>query len=253
MGTLLTVETLSPAIRGFLRSLNTLLKSARMYGMEHVQTVSQTREAWGHLHEALRERRSAGLQLAVSQGRLLVDGGGVKAGPAEESFARMLTAADLASVTFTPRATEGSFLEMVRIFAECGAKPEGAGAKLKAALGDGARSGIRINEVRFVQADSEGGEGSVAMQLLAQTLGADTGEVREILHTPAKLLQVIAAAEGASGGRLGAGGAESGAGGDSLALEEEGGISPKNVSTTNVEWRAVEDVTCLAVRWAKNS
>lgn len=195
-----TIETQSPVIRSFLRSLNILLKSARMYGMDHAQTVSQTRDAWEHLQAALGERRKSGLQLAVSENRLLVDGAPVKTGPTEQSFAHLLSAADLASVTFTTQATAESFREIVRIFAEGGSKPEGVGAKLKAALGGETRSGIRINEVRFVPAGSEHPEETVAAQLLAKTLGTDSGEMQEILHSPSKLLQLITAVDVASGG-----------------------------------------------------
>jgi hypothetical protein len=198
--TIVAIDTQSPVVRSFLRGLNILLKSARMYGMEHARTSAQLSEAWGHLQAALAERRKSGLQLAISENRLLVDGTPVKAGPAEQSFARLLSAADLASITFTPQARAESFREMVRIFAECGSKPEGAAARLKAAVGNEMQSGIRINEVRFVPADTDQPAGTVAAELLAQTLGTTSGQVQEILHNPHKLLQLIAAAEGASAG-----------------------------------------------------
>jgi hypothetical protein len=194
------IETQSPVVRSFLRSLNILLKSARMYGMDHARTTGQLTEAWGHLQAAFGERRNGGLQFAMAENRLLVDGVLVKAGPAEQSFARLLSAADLASITFTPQAKAECFREIVRIFAESGSKPEGAAARLKAAVGNEGQSGIRINEVRFVPAGCEQSEGTVAAQLLAQTLGADSGEVQEILRSPSKLLHLITAVEVASTG-----------------------------------------------------
>jgi len=87
MGAKQTVEIQNPAVRDFLRSLNILLKSARMYGMAHAQTTAQADDAWEHLQAALSDGRKSGLQLAVSENRLLVDGLPVKAGPAEQSFA----------------------------------------------------------------------------------------------------------------------------------------------------------------------
>ena len=190
-------EIQSPAVRGFLRSLNILLKSARMYGMEHAQTISQSNEAWEHLRSALSDRRKAGLQLAVSEGRLLVDGVPVKGGPAEQSFAQMLTAGDLASITFTSQAAPEALIEMVRVFAETGAKPEGLAKKLKETLSEETKSGIRINEVRFVPAGSEQTESRITAEILAQTLGTDSGQVQGVLNDPRKLLQLITAAEGA--------------------------------------------------------
>lgn len=190
-----TIEAQVPLVRNFLRSLNILLKSARMYGMEHTQTLSQTKTSWEHLQKALEERRGSGVQLAVSEDRLIVDGTTVKAGPAEQSFVQMLNAADLASITFLPRAKAESFREMVHVFAVNASKPDGLAVKLKAALGDETQSGIRINEIRFVPADSGHSDGTVAAQLLAETMGKDSGQVQDILNNPGKLLQLITAAD----------------------------------------------------------
>ena len=196
MGPAQPVEIQSPAARSFLRSLNILLKSARMYGMSHAQTVSQGADAWEHLQTVLAEGRKSGLQLAVSENRLLVDGVPVKVGPAEQSFAQFLAAADLASVTFTSKVTREPFLEMVRIFGEAGSKPVGLAEKLKQALGPETQCGIAINEIHFVPAGSEPPEKTVAAQLLAQTLGADTAEMQGFLNDPLKLLELVTVAEG---------------------------------------------------------
>lgn len=199
MGPTQNAETESPAVRAFLRSLNILLKSARMYGMAHAQSIAQSSDAWKHLQAVFSEGRKRGLQLAVSENRLLVDGFPVKSGPAEQSFAQFLAAADLASMTFTTQVRQQAFLEMVRIFGESGSKPEGLAEKLKEALGDETKSGIRINEIRFVPADSDPQEKNVAIQLLAQTLGGDSAQMQGLLDDPLKLLGLITAAEGTSG------------------------------------------------------
>lgn len=191
-----TVEIQNPAVRAFLRTLNILLKSARMYGMAHAQTIAQAGEAWEHLQSVFSDGRKSTLQLAVSENRLLVDGLPVKVGPAEQSFAQFLSSADLASVTFTAQVRREAFVEMVRLFGESGSKPAGLAEKLQEALGGDAQSGIRINEIRFVPADSERPENKVAAQLLAQTLGADSAQLQGLLNDPLKLLELITAAEG---------------------------------------------------------
>ncbi len=190
------VEIQNPAVRAFLRSLNILLKSARMYGMAHAQTTAQAGDAWEHLQSVFSDGRKSSLQLAVSESRLLIDGLPVKVGPAEQSFAQFLASADLASVTFTAQVKHEAFLGMVRVFGESGSKPVGLAEKLKEALGEDTQSGIRINEIRFVPADSDRPESKVAAQLLAQTLGADSSEMQGLLDDPLKLLKLITAAEG---------------------------------------------------------
>ena len=197
MGRTQTVEIQNPAVRAFLRSLNILLKSARMYGMAHAQTIAQAGDAWEHLQSVFSDGRKSSLQLAVSENRLLVDGLPVKAGPAEQSFALFLASADLASVTFTAQVRREAFLEMVRLFGESGSKPAGLAEKLKETLGDDGQCGIRINEIRFVPAGSNRPENRVAAQLLAQTLGADSAQMQGLLDDPLKLLELISAAEGA--------------------------------------------------------
>jgi len=212
-------EIQSPAARGFLRSLNILLKSARMYGMAHAQTVAQAADAWEHLRAVFLEAKRRGLQLAVSEQRLLVDGVAVKGGPAEQSFAQFLTSADLASVGFAPHVTQEAFLEMIRLFAESGSKPEGLAGKLKQALGPEAQCGITIDEVRFVPAGSEKPEKTAAAQLLAETFGADSEQMEGLLDDPLKLLELITASGGANrtpasgtGGEENGGGPEPGTG-----------------------------------------
>jgi hypothetical protein len=71
-------------------------------------------------------------------------------------------------------------------------------SNIKEALaGNKQGSTIKINEVKFVAADPLTGDVSVAAQIAAQTLGP---EFKQWLNDPQKLLQLIAAAEGASAG-----------------------------------------------------
>ncbi len=86
-----------------------------------------------------------------------------------------------------------------------GSKAQDFAKQIKETLGDNKDSSIRINEVKFVAADPATGEYSIAAQLAAQALGP---EFKQWLNDPQKLLQLIAAAQGASNtGANGPGGA----------------------------------------------
>src|SRR5260221_4724971 len=78
-----------------------------------------------------------------------------------------------------------------------GSKAQDFAKQIKETLGDNKDSSIRINEVKFVAADPATGEISIAAQIAAQTLGP---EFKQWLNDPQKLLQLIAAAEGAKSG-----------------------------------------------------
>jgi hypothetical protein len=87
-----------------------------------------------------------------------------------------------------------------------GSKAQDVVKEIKSAFGDSKTASIRITEVRFVAADPSTGEISIAAQIAAQTLGP---EFKQWLNDPQKLLQLIAAAEGAKSGGV-AGGAPEG-------------------------------------------
>ncbi|MGA3089156.1 MAG: PilZ domain-containing protein [Terriglobales bacterium] len=81
-----------------------------------------------------------------------------------------------------------------------GSKAQDFAKQIKESLGENTGSSIRINEVKFVAADPSTGEFSMAAQLAAQALGP---EFKHWLNDPQKLLQLIAAAQGASAGGAG--------------------------------------------------
>jgi len=99
-----TTENQNVSVRGFLRSLNIVLKSARMYGMSHPQTSCLLNDSWKHLQAALSEKKS-GMIIGVSGNRLFVDGVAVKGGPAERGLVDLLSATDLDSVALTTEVT----------------------------------------------------------------------------------------------------------------------------------------------------
>jgi len=182
--------------RAFIRSLNILLKYARLYSFDHARTAEQFNTAWNELHAAIPVTNESGLLLSATGSQLLLDGVPIEATPAERSFAQLLSAAGLASIQFTSRVTKEDFERLVRAFPSQNTKPSVLAEQLKTAL---AGTNIRINEIRFVAEDSAKSDALAAGLLTAQTLGADADSVKDWLRDPQKLLQLIAAAEGSRG------------------------------------------------------
>jgi hypothetical protein len=169
-----------------------------MYGYSHKRTEAQFEMAWNELKQGLPTTGDAGFLLGVSDNKLLLDGIPLETGNAERSFATLLTTAGLASLHFSKDVTEEDFVRLVRAFTVAGSKAQDVSKQIKEALGANKQgSTIRINEVKFVAADPLTGDVSIAAQIAAQTLGP---EFRQWLNDPQKLLQLIAAAEGASAG-----------------------------------------------------
>jgi hypothetical protein len=193
----------SASARSFLHSLNILIKYTRLYGVNHKRTEGQFQTAWSELQQALPKGGDTGFLLGVSDNKLLLDGIPLETGQAERSFAQLLTAAGLSSILFSNKVTLDDFTRLVRAFAMGGSKAQDFAKQIKETLGDNKDSSIRINEVKFVAADPTTGEYSIAAQLAAQALGP---EFKQWLNDPQKLLQLIAAAQGASNGGV-AGGA----------------------------------------------
>jgi hypothetical protein len=186
------------------------VKYVRLYGFEHKRTEGQFEVAWNELQQALPKAGEQGFLLGVSGNKLLVDGIPLESGQAERSFAQLLTTAGLASINFSNQVTVEDFARLVRAFAMGGSKGQDVSKQIKDALGDGKNSSIKINEVKFVAADPATGDVTIAAQIAAQTLGP---EFKQWLNDPQKLLQLIAAAEGAKSGGGGDGTGTGGGGG----------------------------------------
>jgi hypothetical protein len=165
-----------------------------MYGFEHKRTEAQFETAWNELQQALPKGADSGFLLGVSDNKLLLDGIPLETGQAERSFAQLLTTAGLASINFSNQVTVEDFARLVRAFAVGGSKAQDVSKQIRESLGDNKNSSIKINEVKFVAADPATGDVTVAAQIAAQTLGP---EFKQWLNDPQKLLQLIAAAEGA--------------------------------------------------------
>jgi len=221
-------NTRPAAARAFVRSLNILLKFARMYDFGHPRTVKQFETGWSELRTALGSgsENEAGVLLGVSGDQLLLDGTPLESAAAEKSFAKMLSAAGIASIHFSPKVTQASLARFVRGFPTgTGAKPVQLAEQLKAALqGD---PHIHVNEVCFVPADSAVAKSTIAAQLAARTLGLDSEKSDELFNDPERLLQLIIAAEGTqgsgSGPRVGGLGGNNGGDGDGSGDATSGG------------------------------
>jgi hypothetical protein len=206
-------DSKSTAGRAFVRSLNILLKFARLYGYDHVRTSEQLDIAWRELRTAIPIGTENGLLLGATGSQLLLDGVPLEGSPAEKQFAQLLSAAGLASIQFFPTIAQEELGRFARAFPTGKAKPIELAAQLKTAL-TGAQ-GIRLNEICFVATDSRLKEASVAAQLAAATLGEEQDEFRKWLNDPQKLLELIAAAQGSKGGASAGAGPGPGSGGTS--------------------------------------
>src|SRR5216683_1631823 len=218
--------------RAFVRSLNILVKLARLYGYEHARTIEQLQIAWQELRSAIPLGTDAGLLLGATNSQLLLDGVPLEGSPAEKQFAQLLTAAGLASIQFFASITEEEIGRFARAFPTGKAKPAELALQLKAALA-GAQ-GIRINEICFVATDSRLKESSIAAQLASASLGSDQEQMREWLNDPKKLLELIAAAQGSKGtGEIGSGsGSTETAEGDSRKAGGSGTHGTEGFTTT---------------------
>jgi hypothetical protein len=223
MGTLqMKSDPKSTAARAFVRSLNILLKFARLYGYEHVRTNEQLQIAWEELRTAIPEGSEMGLLLGATGTQLLLDGVPLEGSPAEKQFAQLLSAAGLASVQFTAAISQEVLANFIHAFPTGKAKPSELALQLKTAIA-GAQ-GIRVNEICFVATDSRLKDASMAAQIAAASLGDEQDQFRKMLNDPQKLLELIAAAQGSQAD--GPGGTGEGTGSGSAAGNGSGsGVS----------------------------
>jgi hypothetical protein len=205
------------AARAFVRSLNILLKFARLYEFGHARTGAQFETAWKELRSALDESGGGGLLLGASGNQILLDGVPLGAAAGEKSFAQLLASSGIASIHFGTTTTQPQFARFVRGFPSGNAKPNALAEQLKSAMaGD---TSIRINEIRYIAEDSSVAGIKMAANLTAKVLGAQGDKFRDFFDDPNKLLQMILAAEssrgpggGGSGPGVGGGGGGVGAG-----------------------------------------
>jgi hypothetical protein len=199
--------------RAFVRSLNILLKFARLYEFGHARTAAQFETAWKELRNALEDSGGSGVLLGASGTQILLDGVPLGSAAGERSFAQLLISSGIASIHFSPTLTQPQFARFVRAFPSGNAKPSSLAEQLKTALaGD---TSIKVNEIRYVAEDSSVAGIKVAAQLTQKVLGAAGDKFKDFFEDPNKMLQMILAAESmrASGGGGGMGGPGHGSGG----------------------------------------
>src|SRR5271170_3197475 len=221
-------EPTIPNARAFVRSLNVLLKYARLYGLEHSRSAGQFDSAFSELQAAVNAAGPGGLLLGASGSQLLLDGVPLESSPAERSFADFLNASGVASIGFLPRVEREEFSNLVKCFMETGPKAVPLSDRLAVHFTNRSHSGIRVNEIRFVAEDSGFSDARVAATLTAKTLGADADRIQEWFRSPEKMIQLIAAAEGEHGspGAPGAGGSGGTVPGSFYAGGAGAGIDP---------------------------
>src|ERR1700692_1244491 len=233
-------ETRSTA-RTFVRSLNILLKFARLYEFGHVRTAAQFETTWKELRSALDESGGTGLLLGASGNQILLDGVPLGAAAGEKSFAQLLITSGIASIHFSPALTQSQFARFVRAFPSGNAKPSSLADQLKAALGGD--TSIKVNEIRYVAEDSSVAGIKTAASLAAKVLGATGDKFQDLFNDPSRLLQMILAAESSRGGAgggpgtsgskgSGGDGPSRGSGGDDL-WESSGKGSPGGTGSGN--------------------
>src|SRR6266699_494094 len=198
---------MSPETRGgaraFVRSLNILLKFARLYEFGHAKTTQQFETAWKELRGALDDSGGSGVLLGASGTQILLDGVPLGSSAGERSFAPLLTSSGIASIHSGPTLTQPQFARFVRAFPSRNAKASALAEQLKSALAG--ETSIKVNEIRYVAEDSSVAGIKVAAQLTAKVLGAQGDKFREFFEDPNKMLQMILAAESARGGGGGGG------------------------------------------------
>src|ERR1700738_200525 len=190
--------------RAFVRSLNILLKFARLYEFGHAKTSQQFETTWKELRGALDESGGSGVLLGASGTQILLDGVPLGSAAGERSFAPLLTSSGLASIHFAPTLTQPQLARFVRAFPSGNSKPSSLAEQLKSALAG--ETSIKVNEIRYVAEDSSVAGIKVAAQLTAKALGAHGDKFRDFMEDPNKMLQMILAAESSRGGGGGGGG-----------------------------------------------
>jgi hypothetical protein len=199
------------AARAFVRSLNILLKFARLYEFGHARTGAQFDTAWRELKTALDDSAGSGLLLGASGNQILLDGVPLGAAAGERAFAQLLTSSGIASIHFGTATSQAQFARFVRGFPSGNAKPTALAEQLKATLaGD---TSIKINEIRYVAEDASVAGIKVAANLTAKVLGAQGDKFKDFFDDPNKLLQMILAAESSRGPGGGGSGPGTGGGG----------------------------------------
>src|SRR6516165_12197435 len=131
--------------RAFVRSLNILLKFARLYEFGHAKTTAQFDTTWKELRQGLEDSGGSGVLLGASGNQILLDGVPLGSSAGERSFAQLLTSSGIASIHFAPTLTQPQLARFVRAFPGGNAKASALAEQLKSALAG--ETSIKVNEI----------------------------------------------------------------------------------------------------------
>src|SRR5260370_41040781 len=92
--------------RAFVRSLNILLKFARLYEFGHAKTMQQFETAWKELRNALEDSGGSGGLLCASGTQILLDGVPLGSAAGEPSFGHLLTSLGSGTIHFSTTLTQ---------------------------------------------------------------------------------------------------------------------------------------------------
>jgi len=202
----------STAARTFVRNFNIMLKFVRLYGFDHVRTGEQIEKTWTELRAALSGDSDSDILLAASGNQLLLNGAPLGNSGADRNLAHLMTSIGVSSVHFSANITREEFDKFVRNFPSGGGAAALLAEKYKRTM-EGV-TGVKLNEICFVPADSASVSLELAAKITRDVLGTTGPEdSTSWFNNPEKLLQLIAAAEGSTGGGSGAAGGGSGAAG----------------------------------------
>lgn len=204
-------------IQGFIKSLNLLVKSVRLYGQKHDRVTEQSFVTWRDLRAAIPP--SEPLVLGVSAGRLLANGEPLRESTVENSFLKMLMDSGISSLQFFPFATADEFEKVWSNLAFAGRKKNLCDV-IQKALASKPNAGIRVNAFRFVTEDAAMVDARTSVHLAVSALGFDPTQMQNMLDDPQKMLQLLAVADSGSGG--GSAGSESRGAGASVKGGEPG-------------------------------
>ena len=112
--------------RAFVRTLNVLLKYARMYGMDHARTAHQFDSAWEELAEAIKAPRAIpGCSWGPLARSYCWTGYPWRRPRRSAAFADLLSTSGVASVAFGKQTEREDFAKFVEAFIEPGAGKAG--------------------------------------------------------------------------------------------------------------------------------
>ena len=172
------------AVRDFVRSLNALVKSARLYGAEHDRVSSQIDISWAKLQTSLSDTPS--FVLGASASVLMLENVPLGDSPVERGFAELLSKGGVNSIQFASHITHEEFVRFIKSLAGGGKSQHGAIiARLQEELGNSPHAGIQVNDIR------PPGEASAAAAAPPEPEGIDVELLLQALSDPKKLLEAL--------------------------------------------------------------